>query len=132
VAWIGASPSANLTRMSTFDPKSRPSGGSALARWYSEALAEQRRRGISVSDFAGELGVSAVTLYQWRRRLAGGGSQKKPLPSGLIELKMDGATKVEQKPSGLRLHLDEHGVLEIPCDFDAEALSRLIEVLRAC
>lgn len=121
--------------MSTFDPRSRPGGGEALALWYAEALAEQLRRGISVSEFAAEIGVSAVTLYQWRRRLAAGAETDVPVraaPKGLIELKLDERSPAPSGRPPFRLDMSEQGVLEIPADFDEQALTRLLGVLRAC
>ena len=117
--------------MSTFDPSRRPSGGLALSRWYARAFAEQQSRGLSMVELASEVGVSVVTLYQWRRRLSD--SEAESVQSGgLIELKIDEPRTTEQRGSSFRLDLDSRGVLEIPCDFDAEALGKLLEVLRTC
>ena len=52
----------------------RPTSRRDLASWYARALEAQRASGLSVADYAMRIGVSAPTLYLWRRRLGGAGS----------------------------------------------------------
>jgi hypothetical protein len=68
----------------------RPSARSDLAEFYAAALADQAARGMSIADYAEELGVTAATLYSWRRRLGGAPAKAAPCtdPLGLIEVKM--------------------------------------------
>lgn len=42
-----------------------------LTEHYRALLAEQASSGLSVCQFAASRGLSAPTLYQWRRRPAG-------------------------------------------------------------
>ena len=51
-------------------PWERPTRREDLAGWYAAMLDRQSESGMSVTDFAASAGVSAWTLYQWRRRLA--------------------------------------------------------------
>jgi transposase-like protein len=46
-------------------------GSAGLAAHYAQLLAAQAGSGLSVTTFAEQAGVSAATLYSWRRRLRG-------------------------------------------------------------
>ena len=60
--------------MFKIDRGARPTGRAGLTAWYAAALAHQARSGLSVAEFARQLGASAATLYEWRRRLGPTGS----------------------------------------------------------
>ena len=78
--------------MAKVDLTHRPASREELETWYSAALAEQESSGLSVADFAEELGVTATTLYQWRRRLSATSAEdrrRQPSPKGLVEVTVD-------------------------------------------
>ena len=50
----------------------RPAERSKLIGWYRQALREQEASGLSVTAYAESIGVTAATLYAWRRRLSTG------------------------------------------------------------
>ena len=47
----------------------RPRSRDELEAWYGAALDDQATSGLSVAEYAEGIGVTAATLYQWRRRL---------------------------------------------------------------
>ena len=50
--------------------RSRSGSRAGLVEHYRALLEEQAQSELSVTEFAAEVGVSAGTLYAWRRRLA--------------------------------------------------------------
>ena len=74
--------------MQKMDLSGRPRTREELAGWYSAVLEEQASSGLSIAEYADELGVTATTLYQWRRRLGpqDAGEPDLPRPFGLVEV----------------------------------------------
>ena len=122
--------------MPEFDPKRRPENREELQAWYAAALAEQASSGLSVGEYAEVIGVTATTLYQWRRRLTGRVDHKRqrraPRPAGLVEVTVDrGAIAADDVESFVvRLRGDRR--IEVPARFDATELGRLVTVLESC
>ncbi len=112
----------------------RPVGRDELARWYAEALAEQASSGLSVADYAEEIGVTASTLYQWRRRLAQGeGCDRARSPFGLVEVAIEEERgRAEGKAEHLVVRLEGGRRIEVPGGFDDAELRRLVTVLESC
>lgn len=108
----------------------RPTSRSELAAWYSAALDVQAASGLSVADYAAQIGVSVPTLYQWRRRL------ESPTRADRDGAKLVEVTVARQAPSGcdgmvVRV-CDGRRSIEVPGGFDCEDLRRLVEVLESC
>lgn len=101
------------------------SGSTDLAAHYAELLKEQERSGLSVSEFAEEAEVSAATLYAWRRRLREPDAQARLLEVSLVG--DEAASSV-----ALTLHVDDRFMVELPADFDADTLERLLAALDRC
>ena len=106
----------------------RPSRGEDLVAWYRAALELQADSGLSMPEFASRAGVSAWTLYDWRRRLAapsvGDASPR------LVEVEV-----VPSAPSGgmhLTVFLHSDHRIEVPADLDVSGLRRLIGALESC
>ena len=103
-----------------------------LAEYYRELLAEQEESGLSVAEFAEEVGLSGATLYAWRRKLSldiEGGNR----PTGqLVEVSVACSKEAVQRSSSLILRVGDEFEVELDEDFDAGALRRLLEVLGAC
>jgi transposase-like protein len=86
---------------------------------------------MSVAEYAGHLGVSVPTLYQWRRRLgtsvrgtAGGGGH-------LVEVTL--ARTTPTSPEGMVVRLcGGRRAIEVRAGFDADELLRLLEVVESC
>ena len=120
--------------MADIDLTERPQSREDLAQWYAAALAEQESSGVSVAEFAEVLGVTATTLYQWRRRLAAGSHRQRqagPAPIGLVEVTVDrDVTAGDADPFVVRLGSDRG--IEVPRSFDESDLRRLIAVLESC
>lgn len=110
----------------------RPSSRGELASWYSSILERQAASGLSVTEFAAQAGVSAWTLYDWRRRLATA-IRNDPLatPAKLIEV-----TLAEREPmpsTGMVVRLgDGRRSIVVPSGFDGDDLRRLVVVLESC
>jgi transposase-like protein len=98
-----------------------------LAAYYDDLLEEQEDRGLSMAEFAEEVGVSAATLYSWRLRLRGQGQQAKLLEVDLVE----GESRT-RKQGAFTLKVSDRISLEVPSDFDEGALARLLGLLDRC
>ena len=102
-----------------------------LSGWYAAALAAQPSSGLSMTDYAAEIGVTAATLYQWRRRLSsrsvGGHGGSGPR---LVEVTVAGGVGTAD-PLVVRV-TDGRRTIEVPRGFDSEDLRRLVTVLESC
>lgn len=97
-----------------------------LASYYTALLAEQEKSGLSVVEFAEEVGVSSATLYSWRRRLGNGGRGPR-----LLEVQVD--ARPQPGVSGaVGLVIGSRFRIEVEADFDENALERLLGVLARC
>jgi hypothetical protein len=108
----------------------RPGRRGDLAAWYRALLERQAESGLSVADFAASAGVSAWTLYEWRRRLAGSGDDRDAAPR-LVEVSV-----VPSPPpsmgTGIVVQLRSGHRLDVSAGFDDHDLRRLIGVLESC
>lgn len=116
--------------MRRIDPGARPTSRSDLSAWYSAALDDQVASGLSVAAYAGRIGVSVPTLYQWRRRLGSPMRVTERRPK-LIEVALTG-----ERPRGVdglvvRVCEDRRSI-EVPRGFDDDDLRRVIGVLESC
>jgi transposase-like protein len=92
-------------------------------------LTELEASGQSVASFARQRGLSAWTLYDWRRRL---GSSERPEAApepGFVQVVVKPERQVAapiqvELPTGARIH--------VPPGFDEAELRRLVEVLFSC
>jgi transposase-like protein len=123
--------------MQRIDLGERPTRRSDLTRWYSAVLAAQERNGLSVREYARQLGVTATTLYSWRRRLSAGGRRRSARAAtetgrpGLVELVVDRSHAGDAGQSTVvRLRGDRR--IEVPRGFDGDDLRRLVTVLESC
>ncbi|MCP3994292.1 MAG: hypothetical protein GY722_04390 [bacterium] len=119
--------------MQTIDLSSRPRNRDDLAAWYAAAFDDQAASGLSVAEYADLIGVTATTLYQWRRRLAAASHSEPEVSNvtGLVEVEFEetGATASE---AILVVRLRDGIEIEVPSNFDDEALRRLIKVIDPC
>ena len=109
----------------------RPGSRRDLAGWYASALEAQRASGLSVAEYATRIGVSAPTLYQWRRRLEAAGGDEEA-QTRLIEV--TGERQVAESDEGdlvVRLAGGRRSVV-VPLGFNGDELRRLIGVLESC
>jgi len=98
-----------------------------LGEYYRALLEEQAESDLSVTEFAEEVGVSAATLYSWRRRLADLGEAK-----DLIEVQVTGDGVELQRGASITLMIDGRLRIELETDFDDGALERLLRILSRC
>lgn len=112
----------------------RPSARAERAAWYASVLAQQERSGLSVAEFADEVGVAAVTLYAWKRRLSSSPlREESSRRRGLVEVRVcgdAGTSGATRAAPVVRLGTDR--AIEVPPGFDACALMRLVLALEAC
>lgn len=110
----------------------RPTSRGELAAWYSWILEQQAESGLTVTDYAARVGVSAWTLYVWRRRLCAVRSSN---PSTERPKLIEVTAKRSALPAteGLLVRIgDGRRSVVVPCGFDAGELRRLLEVLESC
>jgi transposase-like protein len=108
----------------------RPSSRVELAAWYARALEVQASSGLSVTEFAEEIGVTPTTLYQWRRRLcdsAGGDRSQAKLVEVLLA-----TTKADSAAKALVVRVPGGRSIDVPQGFDDGDLRRLLAVLESC
>lgn len=105
-----------------------------MAEWYAAILEQQSASGLSVTAFAEEAGLSAWTLYDWRRRL----SRTEPpeqecLPSKpkLIEVAVARPELASEVHMVVRLG-DGRRSIAVSHGFDGDDLRRLVSVLESC
>jgi hypothetical protein len=110
----------------------RPNSRGELAGWYATILEQQAESGLSVAEFAARSGLSAWTLYQWRRRLLSLDSDQATKAPRLIEVAV--ARQVSADAAGIlvvRLG-DGRRSIAVPAGFDSDELRRLMAVLESC
>ncbi len=117
--------------------KERPKGRAARSAWYASIIEDQERDGISVVEAAQAAGITPVTLYRWKNRLA---SQPSPVPvpeqvqgQGLVRVEIDTlAPRPTDAATNMLLHLRQDRSIVVALGFDSGELARLIEVCEAC
>ena len=113
----------------------------AKERWQA-LIAEQEGSGQNIRRFAEERGISAWTMYDWRRRLGLSGRRRKPRPAdsadrgasngSLVAVDIVGAEDVPPAASedGYWVEIGEELRILVPRGFDGTELSRLVSALR--
>lgn len=108
------------------------------AGYYRGLLAEQKESGQSLKSFAASRGVSAWTLYGWRRRLGLGGKGKRRRGSkraeakgSLLAVKVLGGVPIGEQYSFEVLVRGERRI-RVRGGFDADELGRLIALIEKC
>ena len=109
----------------------RPSSRDELASWYSSLLEQQAASGLSVLEFAKRAGISAWTLYQWRRRLPPATETVPAERPKLIEVAITGPSLGAGSGMVVRLG-DGRRSIAVPVGFDGDELRRLVSVLESC
>lgn len=110
----------------------RPSSRGELASWYASILERQAASGLSVTEFAAQTGVSAWTLYDWRRRLAPAAtSEPMTAPAKLIEVTLAERETIPDTGMIVRLGAGRRSIV-VPSGFDGDDLRRLVAVLESC
>ena len=118
--------------MTTIHAESRPSSRRELAAWYEATLDEQEGSGLSMAEYADGIGVTATTLYSWRRRLESSAPGARGEAAGLVRVRVCRNVDQAVTPAALVVRVGNDRAIEIPPGFDAEDLVRVIEVLEAC
>jgi hypothetical protein len=116
--------------MRSIDLGERPTSRSELAAWYSAALDAQAASGLSVTDYAEQIGVPAVTLYQWRRRLDSATRDGQD-HARLVEVTV--TRPAASNSDGMVVRVCEgRRSIEVPRGFAGDDLRRLVAVLESC
>jgi hypothetical protein len=107
----------------------RPAKENASARWR-KLIEQQRESGLPVAAYCRERGVSAASMFAWRRRLSGAAETFKPVkvvsgPAGC-------AREVEkQAGSAIELCLRGGRQLIVRRGFDRQLLAELVEAMES-
>jgi len=121
--------------MSNDEHKQRPRSRKELAAWYALSLEDQASSGLSISAYAAKIGVTAATLYQWRRRLGAqagsAGETRAGGPSGLIQVAVKNPSPA-RTPEKFVVRLRSDHRVEVPQNFDPAALEQLLGILETC
>ena len=123
--------------MDTIDLNERPQSRDELAVWYTAALDEQADSGLSMVEYAEELGVTASTLHQWKRRLSAEEEEEDraefetPRSMGLVEVSVEDPSSSD-KAENFVVRLDHGRCVEVPQRFNDAGLIRLLQLLESC
>ena len=122
--------------MPEIDFNGRPQSHEDLPGWYAAALAAQASSGLSVAEYADGIGVTATTLYQWRRRLAAGGGDKghrsRRSRVGLVEVTVERGAVTANDAKTFVVRLGRDRGIEVPRGFADADLRRLVTLLESC
>lgn len=99
--------------------------------YYEALLDEQEESGLSVAAFAEEAGLSAATLYSWRRRLGRSATRARG-SNGLLEVCVSGDEGSGEASGRMILTVAGETRIELEADFVESALERLLGVLDRC
>lgn len=115
------------------DRGGRPKSRGELARWYAEALEHQATSGLTLAEYAEEIGVAPATLYEWRRRLSAedAAEGQRAAPFGLVEVTVEDEGATGSSAAFLVRLGGERGI-EVPPGFAEADLRRLVRVLESC
>lgn len=112
----------------------RPQSREELAGWYGAMLEEHAESGLSLKAYAERVGISAWTLYDWRRRLGrdsdgGGPTEQEPT---LVEVAV--VTPAERRSTTgfvVRVNEDRRSIV-VPPGFDGDELRRVVAAVESC
>lgn len=115
-------------------PSPRAARTATLESHYAALLASHATSGLSLRSFAARHGLSAWTLYGWRRRLAI--KQAQPVPERepqLVAVDVVDADRGGARPAfEYEIALPSGATLRLPRDFDARRVAELLAALRPC
>ena len=102
------------------------------AGYYRRLLDEGNRSGLSMRELSMRHGVSACTLYMWKRRLHGERSDR-PAASRLVAVDVVGSSRGELEASGCyEVILPDGCRVRVPSNFSGARVAELIGALRSC
>jgi transposase-like protein len=102
---------------------------------YVKLLDEFERRGGSLAAFAAERGLSAWTLYGWRRRLGRVRRRSKRTSSLVAVDVLEPVAPARSEPeavSAFELIMSDGCRVRVPGNFSTRGLRELLSVLRSC
>jgi hypothetical protein len=109
--------------------------GTTLSDHYAALLSAQASSGLSMQRFAALHGVSACTLYLWRRRLSAAAPSSVEDGPRLVAVDVVGSAR----PADVFAAADRYEIqlanglrLRVPTDFVAARVAELLSVLRTC
>ena len=110
----------------------RPSKRSELIEWYRQAVMELEASGLSLPQFAERIGVSAATMYAWRKRFESARPQQRAY--GLVEVAPAPTPEParSQPPADFTVQVSSTLSIAVPVGFDADELRRLVQVIESC
>jgi hypothetical protein len=117
--------------MRRIDLGGRPTSRDELAAWYSAALDAQAASGLSVAAYAERVGVSAWTLYQWRRRLSSSTGRRRR-HANLVEVTIARPSRATGGGCLVVLVNEGRRSIEVPRGFDTDELRRVVTALESC
>ncbi len=104
-----------------------------LAAHYSRLLTKQAASPLTMREFAALHGVSACTLYSWRRRLAALDDGSESTTGKFVAVDVVGsAREPDSTPVGYEVLLTNGVRLRVPPGFTASRVAELLEVIRSC
>jgi transposase-like protein len=112
-----------------------PTSGTTLSDHYASLLAAQESSGLSMQRFAALHGVSACTLYMWRRRLSAAASGAADDAPRLVAVDVVGSVRpaeVGTADDRYEIQLANGLSLRVPTDFVAARVAELVSTLRTC
>ena len=102
----------------------KPAREDAATRWR-KLIEQQRESGLPVSAYCRERGLSAASMFAWRRRLSRGAEMFKPVK--IVSSSIRSAS--EKSDSAIELCLPGGGHLMVRRGFDRQLLLDVIDAL---
>ena len=95
-------------------------------RYWSDLIRRQEHSGKSVAAFCRQHGVTSVSFYQWRRRLANQASQAVSAEVAFVPLPL--RLGMPSRSPKFTVRLPNSVLVTVPSDFEDLALRRLLSV----
>lgn len=106
------------------------SGRDGLAAHYADLLSKQESSDLSMREFAAQHGVSACTLYQWKRRLSSDPSAARSEVGSLVAVDVIQQADMRTRAEVYELSFANGASLRLPRDFDVARVAELVALVR--
>lgn len=113
-------------------PSSKPAPKKRSVSEITQLIEDLNASGLTVAQFAAQIGVSVATIYNWKRKAQPHGSPASPVPTPVQLIPHTGSSLFEPSTtSGLLLQLPGQVKCRIEPGFDENTLQRLVATLAA-
>jgi transposase-like protein len=105
-------------------------GRDGLASHYADLLSKQEASHLSMREFAAQHGVSACTLYQWKRRLSSDPNAERGEVGSLVAVDVIKPADAPTRAESYELSFANGISLRLPRDFEVARVGELVALVR--